>query len=108
MNSSLGIHAPFSELKPLFFALPLTGILLVAIVFLHLAAPLELVLGAAVTCISYPVFLALLRGLNLSDIKHLRAMLSAQPIVAKVMEPIVKLLERTVVAFTSRTPTKED
>jgi O-antigen/teichoic acid export membrane protein len=108
MNSLLQIHAPFSELRPLFFALPVSGALFVPILLLHLNAPVELVLGVVVTCVSYPVFLVLFRGLNLSDIKHLRAMLSAQPAVARVMEPVVRLLELMVVAITVRASTKED
>jgi O-antigen/teichoic acid export membrane protein len=107
MNSSLQIHAPFSELKPLFYALPLSGAVLLPIRLLHLAAPIELTLGATATCISYPVFLALLGGLNLSDTKHMRAMLSAQPAVAKLMEPIVRLLERLVVVVTRQRSTKD-
>lgn len=108
MNSSLQIHAPFAELKPLFYALPLSAAVLLPIILLHLAAPLELLLGAVVTCISYPVFLALFRGVNLSDVRHMRVMLSAQPAVARFMEPIVKLLERTVVAVAGRTQNKDD
>jgi O-antigen/teichoic acid export membrane protein len=108
MNSSLQIHAPFSELKPLFYALPFTGVLLFLILLLPLTAPVELIVGAAVTCITYPVFLALFRGLNLSDTKHMRAMLSAQPAVAKLMEPVVRLLERTISAVAGRTTTKDD
>jgi O-antigen/teichoic acid export membrane protein len=108
MNSSLQIHAPFSELRPLFYALPLLGAALLPIRLLHLAAPVELILGGAATCVAYPVFLALFGGLNLADTKHMRAMLSAQPAVAKLMEPIVTLLERTIVAVAGRTPTKDD
>lgn len=108
MESWLQIHPPFSELKPLFYALPLSGVLSLPILLLHLAAPVELILGVVVICISYPVFLALFRGVNLSDISHLRAMLSAQPVVARLMEPLVKMLERTVVAVAGQTPTKDD
>ena len=108
MNASLQIHAPFSELRPLFYALPFSGAFLFLILLLPLTAPIELILGAAVTCITYPVFLALFRGLNLSDTKHMRTMLSAQPAVAKVMEPVVRMLERVVRAVTGRTVTKDD
>jgi O-antigen/teichoic acid export membrane protein len=108
MNSSLQIHAPFSELKPLFYALPLSAAVLLPIRLLPLSASIELILGAAATCITYPVFLALFRGLNLADTKHMRAMLSAQPAVAKLMEPVVRLLERTIAAVSGRTPAKDD
>jgi stage V sporulation protein B len=108
MESSIQIHPPFSELKPLFYALPMSGVLLLPIILLHLTAPIALILGAAVTCISYPVFLALFRGLNLSDISHLSTMLSAQPAVAKLMEPVVRLLERTVTAVAGRARTEDE
>ncbi|MDA4122805.1 MAG: oligosaccharide flippase family protein [Thaumarchaeota archaeon] len=108
MNSSLQIHAPFSELKPLFYALPLSAAVLLPISLLHLTAPIELILGASATCITYPVFLALFRGVNVADTKHMRAMLSAQPAVAKLMEPIVRLLERIIVAVSGRTRAKDD
>jgi len=107
MNSSLQIHAPFAELRPLFYALPLSGAVLLPIRLLNLSAPVELILGAAATCVSYPVFLAFLAGLNLSDTKHMRAMLSAQPAVAKLMEPIVRLLERLLVAVTRQRGAKD-
>ena len=108
MESSLQIHAPFSELRPLFYTLPLSALLSLSILLLHLDRSVELILGATVICISYPLFLAFFGGLKLSDIKHLRTMLSAQPIVARAMEPLVRLLERAVIAVTSRTPTKDD
>lgn len=108
MESSLQIHAPFAEMKPLFYALPLSGVLLLFVLLLNLAAPVELVLGAVVTSVSYPVFLALLRGLNLADISHIRSMLSAQPAVAKLLEPLVRLLERTIVAIAGQTQTNDE
>lgn len=108
MEHSLQIHPPFAELRPLFYALPISGVLLLPITLLHAAAPVELLAGAAVTCVSYPVFLAAFRGLNLADISHLRTMLSAQPSVAKLVEPVVGLLERAVVTLAGRRPAKDD
>ncbi|HEV2225618.1 MAG TPA: oligosaccharide flippase family protein [Nitrososphaerales archaeon] len=96
-RSALGLSPPIAFVKPLYYALLLTGAASASIIFAPIP-PLALVLaGLVLVPILFVVFSALFRAIEPADFVRLRGMMATQSVVPRLIGPLIEVSERLVI-----------
>lgn len=95
-KSDLGVPPPYGYVKRIYLALLLSALASVGFLFLNLAPVVEVVGGAFVVVASFVFFAAIVRALTRADPVNLRNMISSQPMVAKIANPLISIIARVV------------
>ncbi|MGH2638826.1 MAG: hypothetical protein ACRDF4_06030, partial [Rhabdochlamydiaceae bacterium] len=100
-KNDLSISPPYSYVRPFYGALLLAALASLPLLLANLSPLVEVIAGALTVEISFLFFSILLRGLRPVDSAHLHNIISSQPKVSKIANPLISVLGK-IIRFVQR------
>jgi O-antigen/teichoic acid export membrane protein len=99
LRKATGLNPPLGSVKKLYASLMPSAILSALPTFLAIPSVLVILIGAVLVPLSFISFAALIGGLTPDDTKTLQVLLSGQPIVSRLVGPLLRAIDMIVTFF---------